>query len=144
MVRCKQTEVTILRVHECPPDGAAAWDAFVAEHPDSSFFHRHGWQRILGEVLGHTAHYLVVEQDGAVGGVLPLVHVKSLLFGNTLASLPFCAHAGPLARNGECRDAKHDRNHTSRSTPRGGEAELGSRSPSRGNGSITPGARRRG
>jgi len=96
---------SILRVHECPADGAAAWDAFVAEHSDSSFFHLHGWRRILGEVLGHKAHYLVVEQDGAIGGVLPLVHVKSLLFGNSLASLPFCAHAGPLARDGESRAA---------------------------------------
>ncbi len=43
----------------------------------------------------------MAEQDGAIVGVLPLVHVKSRLFGNTLISTPFCVYGGPLALDRE-------------------------------------------
>ena len=34
-------------------------------------------------------------------GVVPLVHVKTELFGNTLISSPFCVYGGPLAADRE-------------------------------------------
>ena len=77
--------------------GEAAWDAFVAAHPDGTFFHRAGWRRVIAQAFGHRTHYLTTERDGAITGVLPLVNVRSLLFGNTLISVPFCVYGGPLA-----------------------------------------------
>ena len=41
--------------------------------------------------------YVYAERDGAITGVLPLAQVKTLLFGNTLISVPFCVYGGPLA-----------------------------------------------
>ena len=67
----------------------AAWDAFVATCPDATFFHRAGWQRILADVFRHDTYFLYAELDGQVAGVLPLAHVDSTLFGNSLVSLPF-------------------------------------------------------
>ena len=86
-----------MRVREFDDSLAAAWDAFVMAHPAGTFFHLSGWRRVLQDALGHRTHYLVAEQDGMLCGVLPLVHTKSLLFGNNLSSLAFSAHAGPLA-----------------------------------------------
>jgi FemAB-related protein (PEP-CTERM system-associated) len=74
-----------------------AWDAFVASRPDATFFHLSAWRQVIERAFHHRAFYLVAEQDGAVVGVLPLVQVKTRLFGHTLISNPFCVYGGPLA-----------------------------------------------
>ena len=76
---------------------APAWDRFVADMPAGTFFHRAAWAGVFRDAFGHTPHYAVAEQDGAITGVLPLVHVKTMLFGNSLMSSPFCVYGGPLA-----------------------------------------------
>jgi FemAB-related protein (PEP-CTERM system-associated) len=78
---------------------AASWDAFVMACPRATFFHRAGWQRILREVFRHETHYLFAHHDGRITGVLPLAHVKSLLFGNALTSLPFAVYGGVAAED---------------------------------------------
>jgi FemAB-related protein (PEP-CTERM system-associated) len=80
---------------------AAAWDGFVAAHPQGTFFHRAAWAGVIEAAFRHRPHYLMAERDGAVCGVLPLVHMRTRLFGNTLASLPFCVYGGILADDGE-------------------------------------------
>jgi FemAB-related protein (PEP-CTERM system-associated) len=85
--------------------GEAAWDAFVAAHPQGTFFHRAAWRRVIARAFGHRMHYLMAERDGAVVGVLPLGHVRSALFGNTLISVPFCVYGGPLAAEREAFSA---------------------------------------
>ena len=73
------------------------WDDFVFACPSATFFHRAGWQRVLREVFRHPTYYLYAERGGAIEGVLPLAHVKSLLFGNGLVSLPFAVYGGVAA-----------------------------------------------
>ncbi len=65
--------------------------------PQATFFHRAGWQRLMREVFRHDTHYLYAHEGGRITGVLPLAHVNSVLFGNSLTSLPFCAYAGVAA-----------------------------------------------
>ena len=86
-----------------PLDQAAipAWDAFVRAHPQGTFFHLAAWAGVIERTFGHTAHHVLAERDGAVVGVLPLVHVRTRLFGNALVSTPFCVYGGPLAADGE-------------------------------------------
>jgi len=83
----------------------AAWDAFVLACPQATFFHRAGWQRIMAEVFRHDTHYLLARTDGRITGVLPLAHVKSVLFGNALTSLPFAAYAGVAAADDASAEA---------------------------------------
>ncbi|MEW6415613.1 MAG: FemAB family XrtA/PEP-CTERM system-associated protein [Pseudomonadota bacterium] len=73
------------------------WDDYVNAHPDATFFHRAGWQRVIGEAFGHRTHFLLAERGGEIVGVLPLAEIKSRLFGHSLGSLPFCAYGGILA-----------------------------------------------
>lgn len=75
----------------------ARWDAYILAHPDASFFHRAGWQRVIEQAFGHRTHFLYAEQQGNIVGVLPLVQIKSRLFGHSLSSLPFCAYGGIVA-----------------------------------------------
>jgi len=63
----------------------------------ATFFHRAGWQRVLRSVFKHETHFLYAEKDDQIRGVLPLVHVNSLLFGRALVSLPFAVYGGVAA-----------------------------------------------
>jgi FemAB-related protein (PEP-CTERM system-associated) len=80
---------------------APSWDRFVAAMPTGTFFHRATWADVLSRAFNHTSLHAFVERDGAITGVLPLVHVKTALFGNTLISSPFCVYGGPLAADAE-------------------------------------------
>jgi FemAB-related protein (PEP-CTERM system-associated) len=84
---------------------AGRWDAFVRECPSATFFHRAGWQRILRESIGHATHYLYCEIGGRIEGVLPLAHVRSVLFGQSLVSLPFAVYGGVAARSTQAEHA---------------------------------------
>jgi FemAB-related protein (PEP-CTERM system-associated) len=88
---------TIERLHSGDTRQAAAWDEFVFARPGATFFHRSGWQRVLEQVFGHRTHYLFASDNNRVRGVLPLAHVKSLLFGSALTSLPFAVYGGVVA-----------------------------------------------
>ncbi len=93
-----------LRIAELSPADQPRWDDYVHAHPQGTFFHLAGWQRVLQEAFGHKTWFLFAEEEGRIRGVLPLAQVKSLLFGNTLASLPFCVYGGVLADD-EAADA---------------------------------------
>jgi FemAB-related protein (PEP-CTERM system-associated) len=85
-----------MRVGTLAADDAVRWDAFVRQHPHATFFHLAGWRTVIESAFGHRAHYLYAESGGELRGVLPLVHVSSLLFGNALISTPFCVYGGAL------------------------------------------------
>jgi FemAB-related protein (PEP-CTERM system-associated) len=51
---------------------------------------------MVQEVSGHRNCYLVAREGRNVRGVLPLTHVRSLLFGNRLVSQAFANYGGPL------------------------------------------------
>lgn len=73
------------------------WDRFVRERTGWTHFHLHGWKAVIEEVFGHDCTYLSVQDaSGELEGVLPLVRVKSLVFGDYLVSMPFLNYGGPL------------------------------------------------
>ncbi|GAB0055926.1 hypothetical protein SIID45300_00225 [Candidatus Magnetaquicoccaceae bacterium FCR-1] len=92
-----------LRVQPASPADASEWDRFVATCPEATFFHRFGWKQVIETVFNHPTHYLLARANGEIRGVLPLVHVKSLLFGNALVSTPFCVQGGVAALDEESR-----------------------------------------
>ena len=85
------------RVLSLQPAGYQAWDRFVDARSAGSFYHLSGWREVIDRAYGHPCHFLYTEQDGAISGVLPLVHIRSRLFGNALVSMPFCVYGGVLA-----------------------------------------------
>jgi FemAB-related protein (PEP-CTERM system-associated) len=84
---------------------AARWDAFVMACPQATFFHRAGWQKIIENVFRHECYFLYAERDGCIQGVLPLGHVNSWLFGNSLTGLAFTVYGGVAAIDAEVADA---------------------------------------
>ena len=81
-----------------PFEGSAEeWDRFITGRPGWTHFHRAGWREVYRRVFGHECIYLAARDErGELAGVLPLVRVRSLLFGHYLVSLPFVNYGGPL------------------------------------------------
>lgn len=73
------------------------WNAFVEAQSNATHCHRHEWLGVMGGSFGHETIPLAARTDaGALAGVLPLVRVRSLLFGHFLVSMPFLNDGGPL------------------------------------------------
>ncbi len=73
-----------------------AWDEYVLNHPDSTFYHQIGWKYVVEKSYGHKPCYLFAKEDGEVKGVLPLFFMRSLLFGKKLVSVPFAPYGGAV------------------------------------------------
>ena len=92
-------------VRELDDSSWERWEAYVEACPEATFFHKAGWKRVIEQSFGQRGHFLYAERDGAFVGVLPLVHVKSRLFGNRLVSNAFCVDGSPAANDAEAHAA---------------------------------------
>lgn len=77
------------------------WDSYVESHPKATVYHMSAWGRAVARSMGHKCYYITVEKDGEICGLVPLVHVKSLLFGNSLVSVAFATGGGPIFDNAQ-------------------------------------------
>lgn len=75
---------------------AYEWNRVVERSVQSSICHLWEWGEVLSSTYGYQRYYLVAKQSGDLVGAFPLIHVKSILFGNRLISLPFCEYGGPV------------------------------------------------
>jgi FemAB-related protein (PEP-CTERM system-associated) len=82
------------------PD-APAWERFVVKNPDATFYHRIEWKHIIEKSFGHKTYYLMAADNGNAVGILPLVYIKSLIFGSIFCSMPYLNFGGVCADNGE-------------------------------------------
>ncbi|MEZ5566613.1 MAG: FemAB family PEP-CTERM system-associated protein [Gammaproteobacteria bacterium] len=94
-----------IQVTEVGPDTAAQWDRFVAGQASASAYHTWQWRDILTAEFGCKPHYLLAGSTDDVRGVLPLIRLKSRLFGDFLVSLPFVNYGGCLAVDDEAERA---------------------------------------
>jgi FemAB-related protein (PEP-CTERM system-associated) len=77
---------------------ARAVDAFVLENEKGTPFQRPAWMLGVESSTGNRAYVLAaVGPSGRIQGLLPLHHVKSLLFGQALVSSAFAVDGGILA-----------------------------------------------
>ena len=84
---------------------AQRWDDFVHNCAAATFFHLSAWRRVIERGFGHRTHYMIAERGGVVTGVLPLTHIRSLLFGSALISNAFAVYGGPVAADQESLEA---------------------------------------
>jgi len=91
MARTQNLPCRVLTEKEFP-----AWDHFVSEHPEATAYHLSIWRHILGEAFGKKWYVVGILRDGRIRGGIPLVHMKSSLFGNFLVSMPYVNYGGML------------------------------------------------
>lgn len=93
---CPGAEALVVR--EAGSGDAAAWDRFVAAHPESNLYHTLRWQAFIAEAFGHESVYLLAESGGRPRAVLPLFFVRMPWLPTSrwtkLVSLPYDIGAG--------------------------------------------------
>lgn len=80
---------------------APRWEQFVHIEPTATFFHQFGWRRVVRDAYGYRGLYLMAVRGGDVVGVLPLIDVRSLLFGRSLISTAFTVGGGVASSDPE-------------------------------------------
>lgn len=75
------------------------WNDYVQSSDEASCYHLTGWKNVIEKSFGHTAYYLLAEDGDAVVGILPLINMKSALFGNFIISQPYFNYGGICADN---------------------------------------------
>ncbi len=81
------------------------WDSYVMNSGLADCYHLSGWKDVIENSFGHKTYYLMSEdKNGAVNGILPLVHLKSAIFGNFMVSIPYFNYGGIIAESDEVRE----------------------------------------
>jgi serine/alanine adding enzyme len=94
---CASIMAAELQITLCEERDSNAWDEYVEESPAATVSHLLGWRRIISCAYGHRSYYLMARRGNDVVGVLPLVWIKNLFFGNVLSSMPYQDYGGVAA-----------------------------------------------
>jgi serine/alanine adding enzyme len=82
---------------DASPVSEEEWDSFAVRQKGYTHFHRLRWRAVIERVFGHQCVYLTSrDAAGNLSGILPLVRVRSVVFGHYLVSMPFLNYGGPL------------------------------------------------
>jgi len=104
-----------LQIRAIQQEEAGTWDDYVNKHPQATLYHLYGWRNVIEKTYGHKTYYLAAinprnSTDSSnpinpIVGLLPLVHLKHFIFGNSLISMPFFDLGGILANDEETEQA---------------------------------------
>jgi FemAB-related protein (PEP-CTERM system-associated) len=82
------------------------WNSYVEKTPAASIYHRAEWGPLIKRSFGHESCYFVArDENHTVAGILPLVRLKSRLFGDFLVSMPYCNYGGAIADHPSIEEA---------------------------------------
>jgi FemAB-related protein (PEP-CTERM system-associated) len=88
----------------------ARWSDYLDRHDIRHHALAWEWRQILRKTFGHEPFYLIAsDSDGTVVGILPLILIKSFLFGRALVSLPYLNGGGAIAESEEAFRALFER-----------------------------------
>jgi serine/alanine adding enzyme len=85
------------------------WNEYLSARGHEGFYQTAEWSRILSRGLQHEAVCLQATDGRELIGVLPLMYVRSRLFGRFLVSLPYLNSAGVVADSREAETALVDK-----------------------------------
>ena len=84
----------------------ADWTELVDASDHADVYHHFEWKYLFESVFGHDCYYLIARDESRRAcGLLPLVHLKSRVFGNFLVSIPCFNYGGILAEQQAAHDA---------------------------------------
>jgi hypothetical protein len=79
-------------------DELSEWNAYVSKQPAATIHHRAEWRELMQKTYGHESFYFLARDNhGRIVGILPLVRLKSRLFGDFLVSMPYFQRGGAVA-----------------------------------------------
>lgn len=88
-----------MTIKQLTPEDYEKWDAYVEQHANTSLYHFTKWFSLIQSLFNHSVYAFYKEQNNTVTGVLPLVRIKSKIFGDYYVSMPYVNYGGILADN---------------------------------------------
>lgn len=83
-----------------------SWNHYIFEHPQATFYHDFRWKNVMESCFHHRTYYLICKNiHDEVSGILPLIHLKSFLFGSIICSMPFLNFGGICSSNDDATNA---------------------------------------
>lgn len=77
-----------------------AWNQYVESSSAASLYHRTEWKQLINNVFGHECYYFYASNNNKkITGILPLVRLKSRLFGDFMVSMPYFNIGGAVANS---------------------------------------------
>ena len=84
------------------PQSYHEWDDYIANTNKASLYHLSCWKEVIERSFRHNTYYLMARNvNKKINGVLPLVRLKSRLFGDYMVSIPFFNYGGPCGDDAE-------------------------------------------
>lgn len=75
-----------------------AWNAYVNKNQNASVYHLAEWRDLIKSTFGHEGIYFyAIDAKNTIRGILPLIRLKSLAFGDFLVSMPYFNYGGAIA-----------------------------------------------
>ncbi|EHQ36688.1 lipid II:glycine glycyltransferase FemX [Methanoplanus limicola] len=79
------------------------WRKYINCCSNATIYHTPEWKTFLEKTFGYKPYYIfATDEYGQLAGMLPQFHVKSILTGNRLCSVPFSHECGCLGDNYIC------------------------------------------
>ncbi|MEX1034282.1 MAG: hypothetical protein WDZ30_13035, partial [Cellvibrionaceae bacterium] len=76
----RSSRITVTQVSD---EDRAAWNAYVEAHDGGCLYQLYAWRRVIERSFGHHCYYYAAKTpDGNIVGVLPIIEMKSRLFGH--------------------------------------------------------------
>jgi FemAB-related protein (PEP-CTERM system-associated) len=84
-----------LTVVVCSENRRADWDELIGNCADATSGHLWQWREVVGSAYGFDSIYLLAQDGrGRPIAAAPFISVRSLLYGNELASMPYIDYGG--------------------------------------------------
>jgi FemAB-related protein (PEP-CTERM system-associated) len=98
MIAGNRSDLAVVMLDLADQTQAEAAERFVQARQDGTPFHRPAWLLAVATATGNPAHMAAaVAPSDQIVGLLPLIHMKSWLFGQALVSSGFAVDGGILA-----------------------------------------------
>jgi hypothetical protein len=72
------------------------WDDLLIRNGDHNYFHSSSWAKVLEYTYGHRAVYHAILGESGIQALVPLMEIRSVLFGKRGVSLPYTDHCPPF------------------------------------------------
>jgi hypothetical protein len=89
--------MTKLEITELRREDEKAWDSYVFESDQSTFYHQLGWRNVVQKTYRHKSIYLIAKEEEFL--------MRSLIFGKKPVSVPFGPYGGVCADNETVKSA---------------------------------------
>lgn len=86
-----------ITIHKLDKQAESSWNDYV-KSKGTSLYHHTDWRHLIKDVFGHESHHIyALDENQQVVGILPLIRLKSSLFGDFLVSMPYFNYGGCVA-----------------------------------------------